>query len=240
MLAILTALLLFWTETAFADDPSEAERYYQEGQLAYDRGDFDVAVAAWQRSYQLSNAPDLIYNVAQAHRLADHCTLALQSYRRFVELDPASPKRALAEGFIRELTPVCGSPPVATPIATPTVTPIAAPIERPPHTKKIVGLVVASSGVGLIATGFYFGHRAASLSDEVARACYNGCDWTTYSGKDSAGRRDQTLQFVFKGAGIAAVIGGGALYWFGRSNATSSVAVAPRSGGAVLTWSGSW
>lgn len=248
----LALALVLWSGVAAADETAEA--LYDKGQAAFDAKQFDAAIVAWEQSFELSKESVLLFNVAQAYRLRGapgDCTKALTNYQKFIELNAESDQRPVAERFAAELKPcaarettpiaepiIMQPPPVATSVRTPTVEPRDE--DRPGRGKKIAGLAVAGGGVGLIATGFYFGYKASALGDEVTRACYDGCDWATYSSKDDAGRRDQTLQFVFKGAGVAAVIGGGVLYWLGHSDATSNVAVAPRSDGAVLTWSGSW
>ncbi len=86
--------------------PSEAERLYNQGQEAYDERRYEVALALWQRSYELSRLPALLFNLGQAYRLrgeAGDCARAVESYRRFLELDPGSARRPIAEAMLHEL-----------------------------------------------------------------------------------------------------------------------------------------
>jgi hypothetical protein len=102
----------------------------------------------------------LLFNVAQAYRLRGRdgdCTRAIEHYRKFLELDPRSPQRAAAVGFItsletcaaRELAaarrpilgpspapgepaPVAPQPPATPPVAATAAPAAAVPAPRPP------------------------------------------------------------------------------------------------------------
>jgi len=246
---ILIALVLL-SGVAAADELTEAEQLYNEGQAAFDAKRLDEAVVAWERSYVLSNEPALLFNIGQAYRQrakAGDCTKALANYRKFVELDAASEQRPVAEGFMADLR-ACVAREAPTPIAVPVAvavsaipveTPIATPPvndTRPRRTKQIIGLTLVGGGVALAATGIYFGRRASTLGGEVTSACDGGCDWAIYGPRDAEGKRAQVKQYVFASAGAAAIVGGGVLYWFGRRDVT----VTTQRGGAVVAWSGSW
>lgn len=254
MRSILIVMLL--TSRAFADDRSDAERLYNEGQVAFDRRDYDGAVSAWQRSYDLSHEPDLLYNLGQAYRLRaqrSDCQRSAESYRAFIELAPTSDQRAAAEMFAHEMErcaleaerplkvepvkidPIIVTVPTQTPsIAIKASTPIV--VDRG-STKRMIGIGMMGGGALLVATGMYFGREASSLGSEVTRACTSGCDWSIYGAKQAEGKSAQTRQYIFDGLGAATIIGGGILWW---SGAHDTVMVTPRSGGAALSWSGSW
>jgi outer membrane protein assembly factor BamD (BamD/ComL family) len=103
MLAILTS-----AHEARGDDALTAEDFYNAGQEAYDHGDYATAIAKWQTSYQLSSADGLLFNIAQAKRLAGDCRGALAEYRRFLAADPGAPQHALATDLASELAERCG------------------------------------------------------------------------------------------------------------------------------------
>ena len=253
-LAILAALAVATTARA---QPAEPERLYLDGQRAYDDKRYDDALLLWKRSYDMSRLPALLFNIAQAYRLRAHpgdCTIAVERYRKFIELDPKSPRRATAEGLIRELEPcataeaqhdkLAPAPPAPVVIApAPAPAPVMPPLrDRDPGAgKRIAAYVAAGGGVALAVTGVYFGAKARSLGDEVTAACAHGCDWSTVAGKDAEGRSDERKQWLFYGLGAAALASGGVLYWLGtREHPTSPVAVVPRGDGALVTWSGAW
>ncbi len=82
MRAILAAILALTTlvllpASAFAQGKSEcttkkqclqhARRLHNQGKLAYDRGDYEEAIVKWKRAYELSEKPEMLANLSQAH-----------------------------------------------------------------------------------------------------------------------------------------------------------------------------
>lgn len=246
-------MLLLVARTAAAQ-PTDAERFYTEGQKAYDDKRYDDALASWQKAYELSHLPGLVFNLAQAHRLRGECTKAVEQYRKFIELDPSSSQRATAEGLIKELEPCKDAPPPAT-IDHHDVTPPPPPppkvIAQPPiviadhdevdlgHGKRVASVVVGIGGVVALGAGVFFGNRAQSLASEVDQACAAGCAWKDVENKDSDGRTAVTLQWVGYGVGAAALVTSGVLYFLG-SHDHHTIAVAPHAGGASVSVLGSF
>lgn len=54
-------------EFAPADDEAAAREAYGEGEKAYRLGKFDEAAVAFERAYELSGLPDILYNIGLAH-----------------------------------------------------------------------------------------------------------------------------------------------------------------------------
>jgi tetratricopeptide (TPR) repeat protein len=230
-LAVITALTVSSVH-ASADPPPDPERLYQLGQDAYDAKNYDAAIAAWTRSYELSDRPELLFNIGQAYRLRDRagdCALARDNYRRFVARTPDSPQRALAIGFVAQLGSCPGQ--ATTPVVVPTAT---------GHTnlERDLGIGTAGAGVVLVGIGIGFGHHASILSDDVTRACSMMCDWGIEKSKDAAGRRDEAIGLALDGVGAAAIIAGAVAYYVGIRQ--SPVEVQPRPGGWTLSWSAAW
>jgi hypothetical protein len=86
---------------------------------------------------------------------------------------------------------------------------------------RIAGLATAGAGVAALAAGAVFGLQARSKGDSVSTA--NRFD----PNADSAGRRAQTLQYVFYGIGGAAVATGAVLFYFGIDRSDERAALAP-------------
>lgn len=227
----LATLVLVVLEVRAHAGPS-AEALYDEGQRAYENGAFATAVAKWKQSYELSGAPGLLFNVAQALRLGGDCAGALSTYRRFVEIDPTADQRVLADDFVRELEPKCGARP-----QTPSV---ERPRTNPGQTLKTAGLVTGGGGVVLVVTGLLFGRHAKALGDEVSKACLQECDWAAQRDKDATGRRYTGIGYGLDGLGIAAVVAGGVMYYVGQRESAVTVTPRPREGGATVTWSVCW
>lgn len=260
-----TALALTALGARAQAQPSEAERLHKEGQGAYDERRYDAALALWQRSYELSQRPGLLFNLAQAYRLRGEdgdCARAVKSYRKFLQLDPGSPMHATAESWIRELEncakpdpsddqPSARDPRPADPEAgspqrgsaggvgaeTGAVRPRAPGGGAP---ERVAGLIVAGGGAAAALAGVYFGDRARRLGDEVSGACARGCVWTSIASKDAEGRSAERTQWILYGAGAGGLLVGAALYYLGARARTPAVAVAPRDGGGLLVWSRPW
>jgi tetratricopeptide (TPR) repeat protein len=234
------ALVALLARAAAADAPS-AEQLYRDGQTAYDDKRYDDALAAWQKSYELSHLPALEFNIAQAYRLRDQpgdCARAASAYKKFVELAPDSPQRDDADGFLRELA-ACATTtakPPAKPAPAPTKTP-APPRSR--HWMRVTAVGIAGAGIVLAGVGAYYSHQAKTLGDQVNASCANGCDWLTVAGKDADGRAAARDQWILYSA-AAASIATSALLWTLGAPRRATVAVAPRPDGAVLAWSIRW
>ncbi|HEY7374518.1 MAG TPA: tetratricopeptide repeat protein [Polyangia bacterium] len=100
-------------ETKTADAEKEARGLFAQGQIHYSLGEYRQAIAQFRRAYELTSAPGLLFNIAQAHRLDGDCKQALEVYRHFVRLAPESPYRGEADAQIAALMPRCGLAPVA-------------------------------------------------------------------------------------------------------------------------------
>lgn len=213
-----------------------AEDLYGEGQSAYDRGDYATAIAKWQRSYDMSRASGLLFNLAQAYRLSGDCAHALTTYKHFIAIDSTSEQRPLADELVGELEPKCGPPP-------PSHVDQAPRRLDPTHTghgMKLAGLATSGTGVALVAGGLVLGKHASTLGDEVTSACAVSCDWSMQKDKDAAGHRDTTIARVLDGVGVAAIATGVTLYALGVRQADLQLVVQPTPDGAVVTWSGNW
>jgi tetratricopeptide (TPR) repeat protein len=233
---------------AGAGGPGDAEQLYNQGQAAFDAKRYDDALVAWQKSFDLSHEAGLQFNLAQAYRLRGQkgdCASAATAYRKFIAQDPMSSRRPIAERFAADSEKCAAAEnPVSVTATAPEVPPNDPGTAGSPASgrgKRIAGLALVGGGALLVATGFYVGHTATALGDEVTSACTGGCDWAVYGPKDADGRRAQRNQYIFHGLGVAAVLGGSVLYWLGsRERAPSRIAIVPRVDGAAVAWSGSW
>ena len=126
---------------------AEAERTFEEGNRRFHDGDYHAAIPLFQRAYDLSGEPALIFNIAQSHRLAGECQSAIAAYRRFLGLAGDSALREAAQGHIDRMAPTC---PVAAPATPPLVVAAVRPVEPPqtaPPPWRAVGLVVTGAGL---------------------------------------------------------------------------------------------
>jgi tetratricopeptide (TPR) repeat protein len=132
---------------AQGDDADAARTAFVEGTSAFNLGQWDAAVEAWERGYKLKSDAVFLYNIAQAHRQANHLDKALFFYRSYlrtaadasnrdeVELRIAQLEKALTvEARAREAPPAVSLP-------SPSPTP-----QRPPSSDERADLGL---GVGL-------------------------------------------------------------------------------------------
>jgi tetratricopeptide (TPR) repeat protein len=241
MRGALLVLVVALVAISSAAAASPAEDLYVEGKIAYDRGDYQAAIEQWQKSYQLSNEGDLLYNIAHALRLSGNCKGAIGAYKRFLAGDAAAEQRKISEDFVRELEPTCTLTREPDPghrlNLVGGLTGSKEP--RPGRTLRLAGLATGGIGVALTVTGLTLGRHANTLGREVAAACASDCDWAVQKEKDARGRRYAKASYVLDGIGVAAIAGGAVMYYLGSRE--TSVVVAPRGeGGAVISWSGSW
>jgi len=232
---------------AWADETSEAEKRYLEGQAAYDRGDYSSAVIAWRESYRLSGEAELLYDLAQALRLAGQTCDAFTTYQKFLAVGD-SDKVPMAQGFAKELTPKCApeaqvTPPPPNIVFAPPVfaSPSFATPRRTSRSNKLIGLAVVGGGLALVVTSTYFGHEASLLGNQVTTACRVSCSWTTEKSVEARGQRDETFEWVTLGTGaIALGIGTWLTYEGVMQDQRLSIAATPVRGGAAVTWSRPW
>jgi hypothetical protein len=231
---------------------SEARRLYKEGDKLYAEGDYEGAVRAFEKSYELSQQPALQYNLANAYeRLGryDDGVKALQAY----EPHAAGDEREVVRRRIKKLqeradqqrlekkdAPSAASPaseresavaPAATDATTTETTAVAAPSASPP----VLGYVLLGVGAVGIGVGSYFGLQAMSTKSDVEGLCPDvggkrTCP-TSADGKLSSNKRDAIVADVGFGVGIAAVaVGAYLVFAGGKSKETAATQLRPAAG----------
>ena len=106
LLVVGSALLLapaFASRTALAAEPTAApttpppaaadlaREHYERGLAKYNLAEFDAAIVEFKQSYELSKAPRLLFNIAQAYRLKKDYASALYFYNTYLRADPNPP-----------------------------------------------------------------------------------------------------------------------------------------------------
>jgi len=172
----------------------------------------------FKQAYLASEAPELLFNIAQAYRLkgAGNCRLALQFYENYLRADPKTRKKKSVEAAIRDMegcardepppaaegqeTPAPApekSPPVR---STPESSPRAPPEERSSGSSTWLAPVLGIGGLSLAAAGggLFVWSRIRYDSIESS-GCAPSCD------SDTVGP-PRTAQFV----GVVLMAAGGA------------------------------
>lgn len=211
---LLPCLVLF-VAPAHAD-PEEASALYASGAAHYERGEYDAAIRDFGRAYELSHAPDLLFNLAQAHRLkGSSCTSARDYYRRYLEEVPRAADRAEVEARISEMDR-CVQQESA---ANDSMTAIRAPdAERRDDLSTPSGgktsfwpWVLVGVGGALLVGGTWMALSVDREYDELAGSCAMACDRGSV---DALETRGSVSIGLLVGGGVA-VASGAAMLLFG-------------------------
>jgi tetratricopeptide (TPR) repeat protein len=137
--AAFTLLFLFSANVA-ADPPTdEVKARVRKATAEYNLGQYLEAAKDYEVAYRDTLDANLLFNVAQAYRLAGETDKAIIAYRSYLRSNPPSDQRALAESKLRELEekrgvsagPLSASAPVV-PAATSTPTVVSPPAATTP------------------------------------------------------------------------------------------------------------
>ncbi len=152
LFSIATAGLL--AASAAADEANRvspldaASNFYREGQRHYQLAEYDEAIAAFKKAYQLGESPELLFDIAQAFRKKGpgSCVQALELYQNYVRAESVAALRARAFPHIREVEPcakrelalrsqVAPDPAAAASSPSPSPLPSSPAAEVPPSSK---------------------------------------------------------------------------------------------------------
>jgi tetratricopeptide (TPR) repeat protein len=214
-------------ETTPSDaDMGRAKELFENGQTLFDEGRYEDAITAWEESYRLSGAPDLLWNLSSAwERLGDYGS-ALAALNRYRALAPASERetldrrmRALEERIARkqqETPPPAAAPPVTPPPAATPTPPSPTPVPSAKKRPFPVGpVVVGAVGVGglafgtveaLQASGAVAALRDSCVSTDAGLVCPEGA-------KADADARANAATLSLVGFGVGGLLTAGGVVW---------------------------
>jgi len=202
---------------AAASDPRELE-----AKTACLGGHADRGIELLAQLFAETNDPTYIYNQGRCFEQNGRAPEAITRFREYLRKTPglADADRAEVQAHIAQLQ-APGPPPTPAPAA-------AVPASAPPapvadtsapavstdagHRWRVAGIATGAAGAAFVLGGVYMGLRARALADDVTTDANNG----VYArGKYDDGQRAATLQWVGYGVGVAALLGGGAMCWWG-------------------------
>ena len=131
--AVLTAAIVTMAcGPALADDRTDARAHYDRATTAYALGRYGDAAAEFEQAFTLKPDPAILYNAAQAYRLAGNKERALQLYRNYLRVYGRRAEHAPdVEWHIGELEKVEPAQRSAAPIERASLTAVA-PAAPPP------------------------------------------------------------------------------------------------------------
>jgi hypothetical protein len=205
----LVALLASGVARA-ASPSSEARRLYAQGKAEYAQGHYEQAVALFELSYALSESPALLFNMAQAHRLAGpaHCVDAVKLYKSYLAASPAAENRREVEERIVQLGE-CPAPPAQETVTRP-AQPAAGTRRAPPPAVRRAAptgpVLLAGSGSALLVAGGVLYWRAWEKHREAEKRC------PCYPGTYSSWEVLSNVSYALLAVG-GATLAGGVTWW---------------------------
>jgi tetratricopeptide (TPR) repeat protein len=232
-----------------ADDAQRRARaLHEQGMSAYDAGRYDEAATAFDQAYQLSPAPGLLFNLAQAQRGRGPraCPEALAAYRSYLRAVPTAPNRAVVEARIAEMEPCAAREEErrarASPASRPRKLRPAQPEpvstqprpERPePMSEASVEWLLAGAGSGVVAaaigTGLYL--SAGSDYSELEQRCGRRCPPSAWEGAKDRERTGLVLIGVGSAVAVATLV-----VWLATSGESGNPARARDPRGVAVAW----
>lgn len=243
----LLAVLAVSVGASPARAEDDADALFTAGREAYARRDYRAAADLFARAHQQSGAPGLLFNIAQAWRLAGDCAQAARYYRQYLGAVPDAENRDDAEVKLSDMercaeeaeaqAPGPGAAPIE---PAPRVAATVATTASPQRDAPAIGLWIAGGGAVLLAASGFFWYRAHDADRELDRLFDQGGTFDDhYQDLSDRMRREQAIAVVLTAAGGVAIAGGLLYHFIARrrrqaddQTALSTVALVP--GGAMV------
>jgi len=255
---VLVAALATTAHAADGDALQEAKDHYDRGMAHYELGEFAAAIDEFKLAYARSQAPGLLFNLAQASRLDKDYEQALHFYRSYLRVRPDAANRDDVEKRIAELEPIVelrqkaereklsavsrqpSAPTLIAPAAEgkPVLAPVP-PLRPSGKPLRVAGLVVGASGLAALAAGIGLGAAALDAQNKLSSLAKEMGSWSpAQTSLFQTGKTDAAAATALYVVGGAALGTGVVLYAVGWRRDRARFAVAPMpGGGAQAVWS---
>lgn len=169
-----------------------AQETFEAGMEAFDAGDYERAVEAFQATYELAPHPDVLFNIYSAAERGGQLELAADALENYLLNGEPGDRRAVLVGRLERLRARVAAQeaaesaePVESPAPEPTApvppeSPVAPVLTRPPDGVHPAGpILLVSAGVLLASFGVFAGLAAAEdavLASDCGRDAGGICD----------------------------------------------------------------
>jgi tetratricopeptide (TPR) repeat protein len=222
----------------------EAKAHFKQGKAFQDVGQYDKAAEEYKAAYDIDHRPEMLFNIAQAYRLAVNKSAALEYFQKYLAAQPAGAGADEARMHVATLTKQLDDerrereaaqqheqPPPEQPKPTPAARqPEPALVRvRGPRSLRIAGLATAGAGVIAVGLGAKFGLDAGDDADAITTkdmSAWTNDDRRTFEHGESANRN----MYLSYAVGGVLVIGGAVMYFVGSRTRLAPI-VAPQSAG---------
>ena len=209
---LLPALTVLVIMTAIANgQPAvttpEATAHEASGNKHYELAEYPAAIIDFKEAFRITDQPELLFNIAQAYRLAGDCRQALTFYKTFLRRSPQAPNADKVAVRIREMEECTAKLPPPVSESKPVVVP--APPRRHIRTWKTwAGISAIGAGAVGSGIGIAFAARGATKADELRDACSTSCSGEVARELDATGTRANRNAVVAFSVAGALVVGG--------------------------------
>ncbi len=260
MRAHLAALLAAVTLVATSPDvcaqnskaDREARKLYLEGDKAYAEARYEAALDAFQRAYELSSRPALLYNIGNAFERLGRHREAADTLREYLPHAKRSEKATIEkrienlEKRAAEEEKAAAKPePEPDPEPKPAPRPEPAPAEPPPEPERpapVLGYVLVGVGGAAILGGAIAGGLALGARSDADAGCNEsgGKRLCTAEASDAIDR-DRTLSLIADVSfGVGLIAAGVGVYLIldsnGKEQPVTGLRASPRAGGGEMTF----
>jgi len=255
--AAVVFALVIWAPAVQAspgDAMQEAKDHYDRGMSHYELGEFSAAVEEFKAAYALSQAPGLLFNLAQASRLGKDYEQSLHFYRAYLRARPDAANRDDVEKRISELEPIVEKrrkadeakrlavpAPQPAPLVSRHADQRLVAVTPPPSGRglKVAGIVVGVAGLGILGAGVGLGVASLDAQNKLSTLASQMGSWSAEQQRlYNTGKTDAAAATALYVAGGAAVATGVILIAVGVRRDRARFAVAPLpGGGAHAVWS---
>ncbi len=197
---------------------SEAEQLYSEGSKHYNLREYEPAIEAFKRAYDLYPEPTFLFDIAQAYRLLQDCDNAAVFYRNYLRAKPDADDRDKATQLATEMDSCAADQKRDREqrrerelAAQPKPVVVAEPEHRG---ARVAGIVTAAAGVALAGVGVYFSIDAADKAHRIEQLCMTSCNAPDVAPIDSSGKTSSNVAIaMYVLGGLAIGTGTGLLVW---------------------------
>lgn len=248
MLLAMVSLAALASSFAYAQSATQhnatrdaARQYVEDGLAAQKRGDYDTAITLYTKAYETIPHPVLLFDIAQAHRLAGHIKQADAFYNRFLATNPTGPEAQIARDLLAEMNARHAQPPPAeqphspdppSPSATALQVADGSRQSTPWYKDKIVDVLVFGGVAATTVAAIVYGSARSDANASKAAADYD----SVISLSDKA-RDKRLISVAFAVGGASLVVAGVVRYVLhDRVADPGGVDVAPTGEGAMITY----
>jgi tetratricopeptide (TPR) repeat protein len=221
MRPLLAIMVLAATAVAQPSPQEQAKARFKQGRAYQDAGAFGKAADEYKAAYELDPRPEMLFNIAQAYRLAKERQLAVDYFKKYLDAQPSGTGADEARTHVATLTKEIEDERAKAPKPDQPTT-VLAPAERPQQmvetggspTLRIAGLVTGGVGIVAIGAGVLWGLEASAAAETISNrtsGAWTPDDEATYL-RGQAANRNMIISYV---AGGLLVGTGAVLFWRG-------------------------